>query len=72
MTESVLSAGTVGVEAGGIVIKEGGGGIRDGGGRAPASWRLGGAVGSVPDGNGADVLVEGKPTRRVKRLPPPG
>jgi len=39
------------VDVGVIIIKDGGGGSRDGGGLAPASWRLGGAVGSVPDGN---------------------
>jgi len=64
------SAGAV--EKGVIIIMDGGGGSRDGGGLAPASWRLGGAVGSVPDGNGAAVLEAGNPMRRVRRLPVPG
>ena len=59
------------VDEGVIIIKDGGGGSNDGGGLAPASWRLGGAVGSVPDGNGA-VLEAGNPIRRVRRLPDPG
>ena len=54
------------------LIRGGGGGSIDGGGFAPASWRLGGAVGSVPDGKGAAVVEDGKPTRRVKRFPAPG
>jgi len=29
-------------------------------------------VGSVPDGNGAAVLEDGNPIRRVNRLPVPG
>ena len=53
-------------------IKDGGGGRRDGGGLAPASWRLGGAVGSVPVGNGGALLEAGNPMRRVRRLPVPG
>jgi len=53
-------------------IRGGGGGSIDGGGFAPASWRLGGAVGSVPDGKGAAVVEDGKPTRRVNRFPAPG
>ena len=53
-------------------IRGGGGGSIDGGGLAPASWRLGGAVGSVPDGKGAAVVEDGKPTRRVNRFPAPG
>ena len=61
------------VDEGVIIIKEdGGGGSKEGGGLAPASWRLGGAVGSVPDGNGAAVLEDGNPIRRVNRLPVPG
>jgi len=74
MIESMDSdAGGAGVvDEGVIVITDGGGGRRDGGGLAPASWRLGGAVGSVPDGNGAAVLEAGNPMRRVRRLPVPG
>jgi len=53
-------------------IRGGGGGSIDGGGFAPASWRLGGAVGSVPDGKGAALVEDGKPTRRVNRFPAPG
>jgi len=53
-------------------IRGGGGGSIEGGGFAPASWRLGGAVGSVPDGKGAAVVEDGKPTRRVNRFPAPG
>jgi len=60
------------VEEGVIIIKDGGGGSSEGGGLAPASWRQGGAVGSVPDGNGAAVLEDGNPIRRVSRLPVPG
>jgi len=56
-----------------IIIADGGGGSKEGGGLAPASWRLGGAVGSVPDGNeAAAVLEDGNPIRRVSRLPVPG
>ena len=60
------------VEKGVIILMDGGGGSRDGGGLAPASWRLGGAVGSVPVGNGGAVLEAGNPMRRVRRLPVPG
>jgi len=56
-----------------IIITDGGGGSKEGGGLAPASWRLGGAVGSVPDGNeAAAVLEDGNPIRRVNLLPVPG
>merc|ERR1719209_1831687 len=63
MIESMDSdAGGAGVvDEGVIVITDGGGGRR-----------LGGAVGSVPDGNGAAVLEAGNPMRRVRRLPVPG
>ena len=64
--------GTGAVNEGVIFVTDGGGGSRDGGGLAPASWRLGGAVGSVPDGSGAAVLEAGNPIRRVSRLPDPG
>lgn len=60
------------VNEGVIIVTDGGGGSRDGGGLAPASWRLGGAVGSVPGGSGAAVLEAGNPIRRVSRLPDPG
>ena len=60
------------VDEGVATIKEGGGGRRDGGGLAPASWRLGGAVGSVPVGNAGAALEAGNPMRRVRRLPAPG
>ena len=53
-------------------IRGGGGGSIEGGGFAPASWRLGGAVGSVPDGKGVELVEDGKPTRRVNRFPAPG
>ena len=53
-------------------IRGGGGGRMEGGGFAPASWRLGGAVGSVPDGKGVELVEDGKPTRRVNRFPAPG
>ena len=60
------------VDEGVTTIKDGGGGRSDGGGLAPASWRLGGAVGSVPVGNGGAVLEAGNPMRLVRRLPVPG
>ena len=60
------------VNEGVIIVTDGGGGSRDGGGLAPASWRLGGAVGSVPGGSGTAVLEAGNPIRRVSRLPDPG
>ena len=63
-------AGTV--DEGATTIKDGGGGRREGGGLAPASWRLGGAVGSVPVGNGGAALEAGNPMRLVRRLPVPG
>ena len=52
-------------------IRGGGGGSIEGGGFAPASWRLGGAVASVPDGKGVELVEDGKPTRRVNRFPAP-
>ena len=69
---AVVDSDDAGAE-GVATIKDGGGGRRDGGGLAPASWRLGGAVGSVPAGNGGAVRLEaGNPMRRVRRLPVPG
>ena len=64
--------GAEAVDEGVTTIKDGGGGRSDGGGLAPASWRLGGAVGSVPVGNGGAVLEAGNPMRLVRRLPVPG
>jgi len=67
-----VDGGAGAVDEGVTTIKDGGGGRRDGGGLAPASWRLGGAVGSVPVGKGDAALEAGNPMRRVRRLPVPG